>query len=45
MSAAEMCGEHFGAHPTKPDLVAVCTLPPGHEGDHDNVLSKVTTDA
>jgi hypothetical protein len=34
------CGEHFAQHPTRPELVAVCTLPSGHDGDHDNLLPK-----
>jgi len=34
------CGEHFARHPTRPELVAVCTLPSGHDGEHDNVLPK-----
>lgn len=36
------CREHFAAHPTRPELVAVCTLPSGHQGEHDNVLPKPT---
>lgn len=34
------CGEQYAEHPTRPHLVAVCTLPQGHDGDHDNVLPK-----
>jgi hypothetical protein len=37
-----LCGEHFAHHPDKPYLVAVCTLPADHDGDHDN---RLTTEA
>ncbi len=36
----ERCGEHFARHSSQPHLVAVCTLPKGHDGLHDNLLSK-----
>lgn len=36
----ERCGAEFASHPTRPRLIAVCTLPPGHDGDHDNLLPK-----
>ncbi len=36
----DRCGAHYAQHPSQPHLVAVCTLPPGHEGDHDNRLPK-----
>ena len=35
----EQCGEHYEQHPTRPELVAVCTLPAGHDGEHSNLLS------
>lgn len=34
------CGKHYAQHPSNPDLVAVCTQPPGHDGDCSNVLPK-----
>lgn len=37
---ATRCGEHFARHTTWSELVAICTLPCGHGGDHDNVLPK-----
>jgi hypothetical protein len=35
----ERCDQHFARHPDRPHLVAVCTLPPDHDGDHDNRLA------
>ena len=34
------CGKHFGRHPERPELVAICTLPAGHDDDCDNALPK-----
>lgn len=39
---SEQCGAHYATHPTKPHLCAVCTLPEGHDGGHDNVLTAPT---
>lgn len=38
--AGNRCGLKYDQHPTKPYLIAVCVLPPEHEGPHDNGLSK-----
>lgn len=36
------CGRHFARHPDQPHLVAICTLPAGHGGDCDNLLTRPT---
>ena len=41
MAETDQCGEHYEQHPTRPELVAVCTLPKGHDGEHSNLLGKV----
>ena len=40
-----MCGEEFAHHPRTPHLVALCTKPKGHEGEHDNLLARSTLPA
>lgn len=34
------CGQEFAQHESKPHLVAVCTMRPGHIAAHSNVLPK-----
>lgn len=43
LAEMEECAEPFAIHPTWPHLVAICTLPSGHDGEHDNLLPKAAS--